>query len=942
MSFLDCILSQTILTKTKAEELIKEGTLTREQAEAQLVSGVLTKEQTEELKKIRSELTKKYKKENGIGPKEKLSKEQRDEVSAQYKVVSESYKRTKNIGGQINVSQYEKLKSEYDSLVEKYTKSMGDAAAAAKAAEDLMQIKAAHLKRKRYSEYLSAIYQVGINGKKSVGDEIKGWYDEALLEWEKLSKTRKLLLTATGGKPTYANYVRDFIDGVAAYQEATINTILKPMKEVIRENPIFFDPSSFNSLYKEAVAHLLGKASDNSTAVEWADAIKASMDLSHKMFRQNGGIIGKLDNYFPQSHSSDKIRALAAKLGDNGAFAEWRDFVLPKLDRARMIDNNTGLPFTDEALTKTLKSVYERIKSDGLSDVEKIADKGGQIPGVGSDLNMRHADSRFFHFKDADAFFEYNERFGIGNENLYDATISQLGTMGRDIGTMQRMGPKPKAVMRNLNLRMAGDTIQSRRFTNAQFDTISGALSAGNAEPHWYRYFNAWRNMTRSAVLGSATIPAVVSDPWFAMMAARRFGLPGFNLIGRMVEIAKKGGITNEDFAVFDTQIDYLMGAGMNRFGEDPSDLMTRSVSKAEDFAAKASEFTHRASLLHWWTSRMETVAGMEVQAATVRESGKLWSQLMPERREMMQLYGIGEDQWNIIRKATPMEVPKTKGKFVSAQDIITSDYAKPYSSEFIRKTAEAYAAYTRGFMDAAVNKPTARVRAIQSGGLEAGTIGRAAVASLTTFKGFGFTLMMNQFLPYLHRFISGKERGLSNLALLTIPSAVLGALAIQMREVVKGRDPRDMSEGKFWMASMLQAGAFGPLGDFLFAEHGRFGRDPMVDLLGPQFGQMSDVTRIVMGNFQRALDDDSYSALGKFMNDSYTFGTYMVPGQNLWYARVAMRSLLELPLAALDSDYDEKLRKKIRYQEKNFGNATYWQPMSLPERLPDLGSAWQ
>jgi hypothetical protein len=67
------------------------------------------------------------------------------------------------------------------------------------------------------------------------------------------------------------------------------------------------------------------------------------------------------------------------------------------------------------------------------------------------------------------------------------------------------------------------------------------------------------------------------------------------------------------------------------------------------------------------------------------------------------------------------------------------------------------------------------------------------------------------------------------------------------------------------------------------------------------------------------------------------------MPGQNLWYIRSQLRSLLEAPLSAIDPEYDYKQYLKEQKRIKEFGNESFIRPGEfLPQRAPDLGSAWQ
>jgi hypothetical protein len=84
-------------------------------------------------------------------------------------------------------------------------------------------------------------------------------------------------------------------------------------------------------------------------------------------------MIGKLDNWgLPQSHSS----ALVRKAG----YEAWRDFIVPLLDRGRMIDNRTGEAFTDGALELVLRDTWEKIRTDGWSSITPATPAGRCSP----------------------------------------------------------------------------------------------------------------------------------------------------------------------------------------------------------------------------------------------------------------------------------------------------------------------------------------------------------------------------------------------------------------------------------------------------------------------------------------------------------------------------------------------------------------------------------
>jgi hypothetical protein len=115
-------------------------------------------------------------------------------------------------------------------------------------------------------------------------------------------------------------------------------------------------------------------------------------------------------------------------------FEKWRNFIVPLLDRGRMIDNQTGEPFTDAALELALRDVFETIRTDGWSSI-KAGAAGGKM------LANQKAEHRFLHFTDGDAWLAYHNEFGAGSP--FDAMMGHVDTMSRDIALDGDPRPEP-------------------------------------------------------------------------------------------------------------------------------------------------------------------------------------------------------------------------------------------------------------------------------------------------------------------------------------------------------------------------------------------------------------------------------------------------------------------------------------------------------------------
>jgi hypothetical protein len=72
---------------------------------------------------------------------------------------------------------------------------------------------------------------------------------------------------------------------------------------------------------------------------------------------------------------------------------------------------------------------------------------------------------------------------------------------------------------------------------------------------------------------------------------------------------------------------------------------------------------------------------------------------------------------------------------------------------------------------------------------------------------------------------------------------AALGYAAMSIKDLIKGREPRDPTDPKTVIAAFAQGGGLGLYGDFLFGEYSRMGRTFTSSLAGPVLGNLDTLT---------------------------------------------------------------------------------------------------
>ncbi len=163
------------------------------------------------------------------------------------------------------------------------------------------------------------------------------------------------------------------------------------------------------------------------------------------------------------------------------------------------------------------------------------------------------------------------------------------------------------------------------------------------------------------------------------------------------------------------------------------------------------------------------------------------------------------------------------------------------------------------------------------------------------------------------------------------------GALALQARQVLQGKDPQNMKDGWFWAEAAFQGGAAGFYGDFLKEAFSRSGTSLTEAALGPLASIPATAQRLTSGarryaengenvNFGAALSDD----IGRFS-----------PGSSIWYGRLLFnRAIVDNIHRLIDPDYSRSFQRARDNAQKVHDQQFWWGPGdSSPMRGPDIGA---
>jgi hypothetical protein len=813
-------------------------------------------------------------------------------------------------GKSLSATQLQKLSDTYTELSTQYSKGMGDADAAALAAQNIVAMEAKRLSDTKRSTIKQANTQALLRVKV---DEAHAASTSA---YGKLNGAAKFFTP----KPSRAQivgemYERAFIRGETLFAEMAMQ--LEDAIGVMGAKNLGF--SQDHAMAKKVVRAVIDGDGEGDIG-QLAQSIRSTFEQINKMHNQAGGIMGKLDNYYPQIHDGARISQVD--------FATWWKETEPLLDRDRMLDPDTGLPFTDSRLAEMAEYSYKDIVSNGMHSINEAYKKGKTIVGGGGDIAGRRKHRRFFHFEDGDSFLAYNSKFGSGDTGLFDAVVSHVQGMSRDIGMMQILGPKSGSTSKMFDTWMGGEKFdQKRKLTNGMYTVLSGAGGSQGYEHPLYRGVMGMQNIMRSAMLGGASISAI-SDAIFTKMAADKSGLGATR--SAMMDYFKSAANDAERKLVANS---WQIAEMASHSGVSASRAFDGTGTHRQGKTAFLASFTNRASGLRAMTIAAGDALSLSLASdiAHYVNTKANWADLPADFRRSAMKHGLTENDWGVIKGVTPLKTEKG-ASFTTPEEV----------AKFNVETARRLSDWDASLRYLATNSPTLKMRALSTGAFfgdgSYGSFTRAMSSSFFMFKSFPVNMMMNYLMPALAQAAQGN---LPPLMTMAVGGTVFGAVALQAKQMVMGRDPRDMNDGSFWAAAAAQGGGLGLFGDYLFKDQGRFGRGFLSDLAGPMVGFGNDASRLVMGNFQGALVDDDFST-SKLWGDMTKFTQRYTPAASLWYARLALeRGLFDTINKMGNDDFDNQARRVARKYQKEYGQKQYWKSGELlPQRAPDLSAA--
>ena len=656
-------------------------------------------------------------------------------------------------------------------------------------------------------------------------------------------------------------------------------------------------------------------------AKAWSDVAE---ELRTRRNAAGGNTAKRGDWNLPQDHD-----ALTAR---KAGYERWREAILFRedgktlaLDLDKMGEQfNDGIPFTEGSLEVFLRDAYEAISTDGYSR----RNPSGQH---GSSLRNRRTDHRFFVFKSFDDWKRYNDTFGSG-QDVFNVMLNHIDRMSMEISMMEVLGPNPHAsyaLLKDQAMSLAqlkGDVKAPERVRKAQlmgqemFDHFQGKTSIPVSKG-LALFGSAVRNYASSALLGRAVISSITDANIMrdtSAMAGLGHTAPT-KMMGRIYRSKKLRDELATAGLLFKNGVE--VGNAVARF--ELEDMKFKSAAGLADFVIRSTGLGHLSEM------RKQASGGAFMHTAAVDWVGRKFDELPTDVQRWLDNYGLSRDTWDLISKAEVYETPDGL-KLLRPQEI------KAVAGQRI---ADLYLEVVQNFQELSVPSTNIRGQVISKFGTKPGTIWGEANRFGMQFKGFSVTFLLDHVANVVDEGLAGRPmNALKFGASLVIGNTLLGGVAMQLKALMTGQDPRDMTTAKFWGAAFMQGGGLGIFGDFLFSDYNRFGGGLAGTIAGPGIGLISDTAKLTLGNIADGGKDAGKDLVGWLRR--------WTPGGSLWYSSlIYQREILDQIQQAVDPKAARAFRRKMRAAEEI--DTKYFYPPGSSVifgggnvRAPNLGNA--
>lgn len=721
----------------------------------------------------------------------------------------------------------------------------------------------------------------------------------------------KGMIAVLGGVQSYKGGSRR---SAALHQQVLEAEVLSRLEIDLRRGKLFDDFKS-GEMDKDVAKELAdlsmevptNKATENQAAKKIAVIIKNVQEKARLRANAAGADIGKLQGYFTaQTHDMWKIR----KVGRDA----WVDDLMAKLDRKETFGDDVT---SEREMRDILGSLYSEFAS---GDHTRIKSEPPALSArtSGSNIGGSLSKERFLHFKSVDDALDYNQQFGRGN--LRENIVDSLSSISKKTALMEILGPNPNEVLDRVYARIKNEysgnqsntydqkIVNSLKDSRQRMDKLmkvidgSASIPANEMLAKWSQIARDIQSMSK---LGGAVISAT-SDIAFGASELRYQGLGFLSAYNNTIV----GGFNNVPRAMRRE-----LGAMMGVYSDASIHSMTNRASGNVDFSGRSSRAM--TTFFKWsgltdWTDRMRINVALAMSARIGSMENVKFADMDPDLKRTLGLFSIDNRDWKAIQKA----IREVEGnKFSTPESVLEltdAEIKSIYGDVDFDKTRQMVSDKLRSYYidrtEHAVLVPDARTTAIMRQGTQAGTPEGEFIRFIMQFKAFPISLIQKVY----GRTLYGKEKfgvsGAMEVAHLVAVSTALGYVSMTVKDLIKGRTPRDPLDPTTIMAAMAQGGSLGIYGDYILGTSNRYGGSVVATAAGPFIGSVEQAVDILMSI--RDGDDPSAKALKLVQGN--------IPFANIFYLKAVLDYAIVYQIQEmLDPGYLNRMEDRVRSTNK-------------------------
>ena len=640
------------------------------------------------------------------------------------------------------------------------------------------------------------------------------------------------------------------------------------------------DKEIYSAMYKLQNGEKLGKSPINTIAsliIKFTDAARDDVNAV------GGRIKDARDYAISTSHDSEKLRAAAGsgKTYDE-AFNAWygkvKQWMSPKTFRGDVpLNGETIVKMQDRIMRDLYDSLYTGVHEKiGTTESGFVPKDFANTTNVSNQVSAH----RQIVWKDGESAYAYSKEFGK-SPNLSSKVASIFDRMTKASALMDKFGVNPMA---NLNMIISHIEEIYKNDGDAVKDFKNQATSLRNEMAQLDGTANLPANMgfvakaapIVRAVEGTMHLGGVAWTHFFSgvyaipNMAAHN----GINRMSAFVKIIKsifsgkpKGEmarIAAENGAYGDSMLRHQS----NLFGE------STIPGKVSSFASKFMDSTGIHFLFDKWKAGIKGMLSEHLAS----QIGNKFENLEPHIQKQLSRYGINADEWSLIQKSASNLREYNRNKYLTPSSILESLGDHPDAKRISDRILSLYSDAARE----GIVSPGIKEQALMYGNTKRGTIPGEGLRFLMQFKAWPIAAY-NQILERnIYQSLSKKEV-VYNMGMLLAIGVPAGYARICMNAALAGRPLPDPSSIKTLLESAANSGALGIVGDELFGQIQRMGKEGAVALAGPVAGDINDIAKI----YGKAMGDVE-GENNKLWPDLAHFAVNHVPFANLFYVKGA------------------------------------------------------